>query len=212
MTGRLAEILGRRRSGIVSIEAILAFPMVLTLFAAVAQVMVTAQARTYVEMAAYAAARSALVHKCLPKDIELRLATRYALPSIPNCQDDPQKWEDAARWALVPASATSDLSQGRGCPQIRAGVELVKGTGKFAGKDQALRNAICYAFEDANVSVSVEWVRSPQSYLKAPKTLPIRATVEFRYPLSTPFRRFIKDGERGDGTYWRLGKATVELS
>lgn len=212
MTGRLARILGRRRSGLVSLEAILAFPMILTLFAAVSQVLITAQARNYVEAAAYAAARSALVHKCLPDDIELRLVTRFAVPHLPRCSDNARKWTDAARWALVPASATSGFSQGRGCPQIRAGSQIVRGTGKLSGHDEALSNAICYAFEPQNVEVDVEWVRTPQSYLNGTKTLAVRATVRFRYPLATPFRRFVKDGKRGDGTYWRWGEASVELS
>jgi len=198
MTRCWRHTLSRRRRGAVGIEAVLAFPTLLILFGAVAQIMILGQARTYVEGAAYAAARSAMVYKCRPFDLL--------------CTDQPQKWEDAARWALIGASSPSDFAKGRGaCPDIAAAREALAGTRKTGGFDAALANAICYAYEPGNVTVDVAWDQSGLNLLPGATAIPIRAKVRFKTPLSTPFRRFVSDGKRGDGTYWRWGEATVVL-
>ena len=202
----------RRRRGAIGIEAVLAFPVLLVLFGAVAQIMITAQARGYVEMAAYSAARSALVHKCPPFDLTKAFSSPFAAVAAFQCKDQPQKWEDAARWALIAASSTSEFASSRGaCPNIPAAQRVITGTGKTGGYDAAIQNSICYAFEPENVQVSVEWVRSGLSLLASANSTPIRAKVRFKYPLSTPFRRFLMDGKRSDGTYWRWGEAEVVL-
>lgn len=198
MTGAWRHIMKRRRAGAVSLEAVLAFPSVLLLFAAVAQIMILAQARTYLELAAYAAARSAIVHKCRPFE--------------PLCTDQPQKWHDAARWALIGAASPSGFAKVRGdCPDIVAARQSLAGTGRTGGYDEALANALCYAYEPGNVEVEVGWVQTGLNLLPGASSIPMRATVRFRTPLSTPFRRFLSDGKRGDGTYWRWGEATVVL-
>ncbi|MEP0564959.1 MAG: hypothetical protein ABJC64_11190, partial [Paracoccaceae bacterium] len=60
-----------------------------------------------------------------------------------------------------------------------------------------------------------EWVTTGGLPISLSERVPIRATVHFRYPLSTPFRRFLMNqgisGKRGDGTYWRESSATVVL-
>lgn len=208
----LARALTRRRRGAIGIEAVLAFPALLVLFGGAAQIMILAQARTYVEMAAYAAARSALVHKCPPFSLTQAFGSPFAAVAAFQCTDQPQKWQDAARWALVAAASTSGFASGRGtCPDIAAGKEVIGGTGKLGGYDEAVANALCYAYEPGNVEVEVEWVQSGLSLLASADSVPIRARVRYKYPLSTPFRRFVMDGKRGDGTYWRWGEATVVL-
>lgn len=206
----LLKTASRRRRGAVSLEAILAFPLLMFLFGAVSQVLLISQARSYVEMAAYATARSAMVHKCPPPEIVAQLSTFSGLSAF-DCTDQPQKWEDAARWALVAASSTSRFAQARGCPDIRAGRELVMGTGHVNGHDEAVSNAICYAFEEGNVVVEADWDRSLLNVVSSRKSVPMRATVRYKYPLSTPFRIWIGQ-DRGDNTYWIEGEATVELS
>lgn len=208
----LRRVLARRRRGAIGIEAVLAFPAMLVLFGGVSQVMILSQARMYVEMAAYAAARSAMVHKCPPFSLTDAFASPFAAAAGFQCTDQPQRWEDAARWALIAASSTSDFAPGRGtCPDIPAARESIAGTGQTGGFDAAVANSICYAYEPGNVEVTVEWVQSGLSLLTGADSVPIRAKVRFKYPLSTPFRRFIMDGKRGDGTYWRWGEATVML-
>ena len=183
----------KKRRGSITMEAVLTLPVILALFGAVAQVLVTAQGRMFVEQAAYAAARSALVHMCRPTE--------------PTCTPNPGKWEDAARWALVPASATQG---GASCPTITAGQQVLTADNRIAGRDQAAFNALCYAFDPANTQVSVEWVYASRAATTGPDNLPVRATVKFKLPLSTPFRKFVEDGET-NGVYWRWGEATVVL-
>lgn len=208
----LARAVTRRRRGAIGIEAVLAFPALLVLFGGVSQVMITAQARTYVEMAAYAAARSAMVHKCPPFSLTQAFGSAFAAVAAVQCTDRPQKWQDAARWALVAAASTSGFAPARGaCPDIAAGKEVIRGAGQPGGIDEAVANALCYAYEPGNVEVEVEWVQSGLSLLAGADSVPIRARVRYKYPLSTPFRRFVMDGKRGDGTYWRWGEATVVL-
>lgn len=174
-------------------EAVLSLPVILVLFGAVAQVLVTAQGRMFVEQAAYAAARSALVHKCRPNELL--------------CTEDPRKWQDAARWALVPAGATQG---GASCPTITAGQQILTADDRIARRDAAAFNALCYAFDPANVQVTVDWVYTARASLTGPDNFPVRATVRFKLPLSTPFRKFVDEGET-NGVYWRWGEATVVL-
>lgn len=202
----------RRRRGSITLEAVLALPVLLILFGAVAQFLVLSQARLYVEQAAYAAARSALVHKCPAFNLQSAFKSPIAAVVGVQCQDHPQKWEDAARWALVAASSPSEFATSRGvCAQITAGKQLIAGTGKLNSLSAPVANSLCYAYEPGNVDVTVEWVQSGIAPLSGSTTIPMRATVRFKYPLSSPFRRFIYDGQRADGTYWKWGEATVVL-
>lgn len=189
----------------------MALPVVLATFGAVAQVMLTAQARVQVEQAAYAAARSALVHKCPPVDYLKALTSPIATVRSLDCTDQPQKWEDAARWALVAAGSPNSFAQGRGCPTITAGYELLQGSGQLDGYDAAAQAAMCYAYEPDNLQVTAAWDVNLIDALLGSTRAPIVVTVTFKYPLSTPFRRFIDSGKRGDGTYYREESVTVKL-
>ncbi|MEM9477383.1 MAG: TadE/TadG family type IV pilus assembly protein [Pseudomonadota bacterium] len=204
--------LSRRRRGSVSMEAILAFPAVLILFGAVAQTMILAQHRLYLEQAAYAAARSALVHKCpdLLNPSSYKSAAAAAEAALCPQREDASKWLDAARWALVAASPSSGLGA-TGCPRVPAGAALVSGTSLNSSYQTAVENRICYAFTPGNVDVTVDWDRSLTG-LTSDARQPIKATVTFKYPLTTPFRRFLSDDRHPDGLYYRIGTATVVLS
>lgn len=185
--------LKRKRRGSMAIEAVLILPVMLVLFGALAQVMITSQGRLHVEQAAYAAARSALAHVCHP----LRSG----------CTPQSQKWEDAARWALLPASSTVG---GSSCPDLPAAQQILTADNRIAGRDTAAFNALCYAFTPGNVEVDVEWVYSSAATLTGLDNLPVKATVRFKLPLSTPFHRFVREGE-AHGVSWRWGEATVTL-
>lgn len=215
----LIKILSKRRRGSVGIEAAMALPAVLVLFGAVSQVMITAQSRMHLEQAAYAAARSALVHKCPPFNIVAALKSPVAALRLTECRKNrsgldaiaQRKAEDAARWALIAAAPTTGHAMGRGCDQVKAGEEILTGSDKVMGRDQAVKNAMCYVFEPGNVTVTLEWQETLRTKLTGQTDVPIRATVEFLYPLSTPFRRFVYDEKRGDGTYLKRGSAAVTL-
>lgn len=199
----------RRRRGSIALEAVLVFPVILITFSAVAQVLLLAQARSFVEQAAYAAGRSALVHKCKDYVSSELLYTAYERQ---NCSDNPQIWEDAARWALVPASEFGGFALARNeCPSIDAGLAAIRAHSGFNGKAAAIENAICYAFEPGNVTVEADWNSQGLSGSSPFASKPIRATVTFKAPVSTPFRRFVADGKRGDGTRWREITASVVL-
>ena len=209
---------GKRRRGSAGIEALMALPVMLVLFGAVSQVLITSQSRVHLEQAAYAAARSALVHMC-PSRRTLMETWTSARVLQHECFRDPsrrnsaaqQKAEDAARWALVAAAPTTRAATARGCNLPEAGFELLTRTDMVAGRDQAVRNALCYVFEPGNVAVEITWVGGGLFDPNVRTKVPVRAEVTFRYPLSTPFRRFIYDGKRADGTYWKTGTATVTL-
>ena len=122
-----------------------------------------------------------------------------------------RKAEDAARWALVAAAPTTGAAEARGCNLPEAGLELLTRSDMIAGRNQAARNALCYVFEPGNVRVDITWDGGGFLDPNVRSKVPVRAEVTFRYPLSTPFRRFIYDGKREDGTYWKTGSATVTL-
>lgn len=194
----------------------MALPVMMVIFGAVAQVLITSQSRVHLEQAAYAAARSALAYKCPPPTLSISslrtecARNRSALDAIAQ-----RKAEDAARWALVAAAPTTGAASARGCTVPEAGVEVMTGGNRIAGRDTALRNALCYVQEPANLRVELEWVTTGGLPISLSERVPIRATVHYRYPLSTPFRRFLMNdgisGKRGDGTYWRESSATVVL-
>lgn len=207
-------ILTRRRRGAIGIEAVLIFPAMMIVFGALAQVMILAQTRTYVEMAAYSAARSAMVYRCPPPKVLEALTSPFAQIASLKCVDDAAKQskiEDAARWALVAASPTSKFAKGRGCPNIIAGHQLAKASGKLNGLDSALQNAICYAYQADNVTVTANWDTTALTSILGGDSIPMRAKVSYKAQLSTPFRRFIYDTKRADGTYWKLIEAEVVL-
>lgn len=196
----------------------MALPVMLVLFGGVSQVLISGQSRVHLEQAAYAAARSALVYKCPPMQTMLAVwspqtvvqtecfRNRQRLDAIAQ-----QRAEDAARWALIAASPTTGAAAARGCTIPESGLELMTTGNRIGGRDTAVRNALCYAFEPGNVTVDLEWQTQFVDRRAGSTRVPIRATVTFRYPLSTPFRRFVGTGERGDGTYWRTGQASVTL-
>ena len=209
-----------RRRGSVAIEAALAIPVLLILFGAVAQVLITAQSRVYLEQAAYAAARAALAHRC-PR-IPVSDPTEAAVAAISGApcllerdrheREARRRAEDAARWALVAAAPTTGLARARGCPGVpMSGEDLLTKPGRVAGREDAARNALCYVYEPGNVTVTLDWGPMPVAQPSSALDYPVRATVEFRFPLSTPFRRFVAEGTRGDKSRWKTGSASVTL-
>lgn len=200
------------RSGSVSLEFALLLPVVIFIFGILAQYLSLSQSRIYVHQAAYAAARSALVHKCLPTEYISALSNPFSALAGATCQDNPQKWQDAARWHLVGAAPTSEFAQARKqCSSLDAAQSLMAATPMPAHLHDAFDARLCYAFEPENVEVTVSWEGSVTGVVQRNTRPSIRATVRFRYPLTTPIGMFLSDGTRGDGTRWKWGEATVVL-
>ncbi|WP_161635636.1 hypothetical protein [Actibacterium mucosum] len=197
-----------------ALEAVMVLPILLFVTALAAEFFVTAQRRVAVEKAAYAAARSALVHLCpLPS-----LGTPFELitgATAAPCVDQPDRWDHAARWALISAAPGSRHAVNRGaCETVPAAERAIQQAGLRGDLTQAMRNRICYAFEPENVGVQVAWRVSPFDFigaLEGPVSHAIEANVTFRYPAATPLARFIADGQRGDGSYWIEKSARVVI-
>lgn len=204
----------RRRRGSVAIEAALIFPVLVIVAGVQGQYMVLAKARMHAEHAAYAAARSALVHKCKPLNLSALTASPLSGLSQLACSDDPQAWNDAARWALIAAAPVSDKARGRGgCAQIPAATAAMEAVNLPAETRDAFENRLCYVHESGNVTVDVAWEQGLLAGLRDPDAhVPIRATVRFRYPVTAPIGMWLADGKRGDGTRYIVGEATVVLS
>jgi hypothetical protein len=200
------------RSGSLSLEAALLLPVLLLVFGVTAQYFIFAHSRVYVQQAAYAAARSAIVHKCMPPNLLRMLDNPASAIGAASCTDNRKKWEDAARWHLVPASPAAVNAQARGqCPNLPAAESLMAGSQMSAELSAAFRARLCYAFEPENVQVTVLWEPGLASAASRNGRPAMRATVRFRYPITAPIGLFLSHGERADGTLWRWGEATVLL-
>lgn len=196
-----------------AVEAVLLFPILILVFGAFAQYMAFAKSRNHAEFAAYAAARAALVHMCEPTSLSSLWTSPVAGLASLNCRNEPARWEDAARWALVPAAPPSRQARERGaCEHLPAALAAMRGAGLEASLEAAFENRLCYVFEPGNVEVDVRW-RQDLMLLAGAEAYPIvEATVRFRYQIHAPIAQWFSEERRGDGTTWRLGEATVVLS
>lgn len=208
-----SSFLTRRRRGSVAIEAAVLFPMLILLFGGFGQYMAFAKARNHAEFAAYAAARSALVHMCEPLSLTDIWASPVSGLASLTCDEEPSRWEDAARWALIPAAPASAQARARGgCAHVPAAVEALRGADLEPSLEGAFANRLCYVFEPGNVEVDVRW-RQDLMVLAGAEAYPIvEATVRFRYQIHAPIAQWFSEARRGDGTTWRMGEATVVLS
>lgn len=197
------KFLKRRRRGSVAVEAVLLLPVLVLLTGLFGQYMEFSKTRIFVENAAYAAARSALAHKCPPFNSGLDLG---GLIGAASCEEKPESWVDAARWALVPASPSSDFAAQRGvCPTLSAAEFTARAAGLSGDLAAAHRNRLCYAYEAGNVDVDVAWRAAGRD------TYEIEASVRFKAPVVAPIGMFLADGRRGDGTRWAWTKAQVAI-
>lgn len=214
----MRRFVGDRRAMVASVELVmLALPATL-LVLAIVQLMMLARATVVIEHAAYAAARSALVHRCRPvvplQGSENLFSTADAFWGALSCDEseaDAQALR-AAQLALIPIGASSTRATDRGnCIYPEAAVEFIMGAGVRPGLRGAVENKICYVFEQDNVAVEVDWSTTLEgvSIVRALPTL--EATVVFRMPVFIPVRALFSDGQRDDGSHYREITATVSL-
>jgi hypothetical protein len=207
------------RGGAPSIEmTLIAIPMIVIVLAVV-QVIMLARATVVMEHAAYAAARSALVHACRPIT---PLAGGENLFSVAagvwgglSCDDTHTREQAlrAAQLAVIPISASNGDSRARqgDCGHPEAAVDLIIGAGVRQGLREAVEAKACYAFEPENVDVEFAWTSTMIGVSSARGLPPLEATVTFRMPVFLPVRGVFSDGRRGDGTHYRTISATVNL-
>jgi hypothetical protein len=196
---------------------LLSIPMIILSFCVV-QFMLMAQASIVMQHAAYAAARSAIVHKCPPFSLQSANGGLFGVAKAVwgGCTDTAEKkkqWENAARIALIPISASNGKSEARqsGCAHPEALVKLMHDAAGTQRLDETLKAKACYAFEPDNVRVETEWVGLVPGVTFAKTIPPLKATVKFRLPLLTPTRMIFNSGERGDNTFYWQGEAEVVL-
>ncbi len=215
------DFLGDDLGGIPAIEfAMLAIPMTL-ITSCVIQFALLAQTTIVLEQAAFAAARSALVHKCRPLSLksasEGLFGAAKAVWGGASCNDSAgaAQWENAARIALLPVSASNDKSksrQGGSCGHPDALVKLMLNSAVRSNLEEAVTNKACYAFEDENVRVDVSW-RTVVSGVTFGDGVPaMRAEVTFRAPVLSITRMIFSSGSRGgDKSFYReiTAEATV---
>jgi Flp pilus assembly pilin Flp len=197
---------------------LLAIPAIIIVMALV-QTAILARATVVMESAAYAAARSALVHKCQPispfaggGDLFSSAGSLWGALRC-NESDAQDQALRAARLAVIPISSSSRQSRARQgqCPHPDAAVAFIVGSGVRDSLREAVDEMACYAFEDGNVTVQVRWATLVPGLSITSALPPIEATVTFRMPVFMPVRGVFSDGRRGDGTHYREISATVTL-
>mgnify|MGYP000014701824 CR=1 FL=1 len=210
---RLFRCFRRDETGASSLEfTLLAVPLILLTFVIV-QFMMLAHAMVVIKGAAHAAARSALVNKCRPPSVAGVAGNPLGAAAgalVSSCSDQAEKWETAARLALVPISASYD--RGGNCDYPEALVELLQEDAVRTSLAETLEHKACYAFEPENVTVQVEWESQIFGLHLTDTPPPVTATVTFRVPLLAPMRK-VFGGSAGTvgGTYYWQGEATVTL-
>jgi len=205
--------------GASSVEfALLSVPAIIVIIAVV-QTVLLARATIVLEHAAYAAARSALVHRCRPispmTGDENLFSSASEIWGAFNCDETEADARilGAAQLAVIPISTSNGNSRRRqsSCRHPDAAVAFIIGAGVREGLRDAIDEQACYAFEPGNVQVEVDWNTLP-SGLSVVSALPtLSATVTYRMPVLIPVRGIFSDGRREDGTHYRVIEATVNL-
>lgn len=204
------------RGGLPSLEFALISPIMIIFVFCVIQFMLMAHAQIVMRQAAYAAARSALVNDCPPISFESSMGNLFGAASSllwNKCTPDKEKWETAARIALMPISASDTKSEARqsGCKYPKALTQILSGDPVRKELDPTLHNKACYAFEPDNVRVEIEWQTLINGVQVKAGPPPVKATVKFKFPILAPTRMIFSNGSRGDGTKYWQGQAEVTL-
>jgi len=234
--GLLNRFLRDERGAAASLEfAMLSIPAILIVLAVVQTIML-ARAMVVLEHAAYAAARSALVHHCRPvapfEGEENLFSLGAEVWGNLNCSTDDATAEvqavvlRAAQLAVIPISASNGDARARRpqCDYPEGLVDFVIGAGVRPGLRDAVAEQACYAFEPGNVEVEFRWTSPLDLVLDGglAQTIgdtftvyalpPIEATVRFKMPVFVPVQGIFSDGRRNaDGTHYRNIEATVTL-
>jgi hypothetical protein len=199
---------GPWRRGSIAVEAALLLPVVVMVFGVLAQVMIFSKHRTLAEQAAFAAGRSALTQICPEQILLLTPESLFRNACVPN----PHAWENAARWALVPAAPASGRGgYGDSCPESGLSTDIFAAAGLSQGLNTAFRNKVCYTFAAGNLLVEIDELSGPRDP-SLPDYAAVRATVRFKFPISSPIGLFMSDGRHPDGSPWKWGQATMVVS
>ncbi|GLQ35937.1 hypothetical protein GCM10007939_22210 [Amylibacter marinus] len=190
-------------------------PILIIVTCCVIQFMMMTQAQIVMKSAAYAAARSALVHGC-PTISLVNVASNVAsLATTISCSPKEEEWENAARIALLPIASSSPKSKARGgCnyPEALITIMMRDAVRNSARMRTALENKACYVFEPDNVAVQIDWQSTIPGVVQITRgPPPVKAKVQFKLPVLAPVRMIFSTGELSDGTKIWAGEAEVTV-
>lgn len=184
-------------------------PILLFLTGMAIQLFLFAQASLVLHQAAFAAARSGLVHKCPPADIPFSMRDLVGLVIDMNCRESPSTWETAARTVLIAASPPANPSGA--CNPPKALLEIADRALPDSDAKLHLQNRACYAFNAGNSVIDMSWSGSAVERAISGGLPTIKAVVSFKVPITAPIGLFLSDGEDENGRRWRWGRAEIEL-
>lgn len=218
---RAVRALHDDRSGAaVTIDFLVIAPVALFVIAMFIQAMILAHQSVIVHVAAFAAGRSALVHKCPPPSLANATDIRNWTGAATCSDSDADALSiRAARTVLIAAAPASSFARERGAcnglasdPLGMLVAPMVIGSGVPDSLRAAIDNKVCYVLEsgnDANVRVETRWMKLIGLATSRPP--PLTSKVSYRYALTTPIGVFLAQGRRGDNTRWREGWAEVRI-
>lgn len=207
---RLGDLVRDESGAAGAMEFTLTAPIFFVASMLIVQYGVFANDSLIVHYAAYSAARSARVHKCPP--LQLADASARSLMEL-FCSDQGDRWDTAARLALIPAApAQPNLVCGSGCQIPEPVLTAVTRAADRSDKDAAFRRKAMYAFDRDNVEVAIGRPAGLASVGLGSDLPAITATVRFRHYVLLPVGRLLGDGIRPqDGYFYKWGEAEVTL-
>lgn len=209
---RRHESLLQDRSASVATQFLMSLPVLVLLGALGVQFLDAARSSLVLHHAAFAAARSALVNKCPPTSIGILTGGIAGVVDRLTCSDNPEAWTNAARVIATAMAPSSDAGyRNHDCRFPEALAQLALQGPVDRDLRSALVNKACYAQDSANLAVTVSWQADLVTALTPGSLPPIKALVEFRFPMVAPLGGLLSDGRHADGGYWRRGRAEVTL-
>lgn len=211
-TPRLPASRWRRARGVATIEFVLVFPILLVLSLLMLQFMLLMVGRMYVQYAAFAAARSAIVQT--PRD--LSFVTGEQINEIfPDMTDDDSKIghiKAAAAWAVMPVAGQSSTTQAVATSELTDALTAsfqAMGAAEPAWIDRLVALKTNYAFAHTEVQMLKFDAAEDQFYIPDEDGLiaydpqdSIGVNVTHRFSLTVPLvRKLFQDGETEDGPY-----------
>jgi hypothetical protein len=210
---RLDTLAGNERGAAVILDLALVAPIFVTIMVAFLQWAILLNDTIVVHYAAFAAARSARVYLCptIPFSANQGIAQAFGLAP---CSGGPNNPENAARFALIPASPFNDQYRCEGSCQapedamkaLAHGMQIDNQTGAWLQQAR-------YAFDPANVKVdvSIQLLAYLARVGSNVREMPVTAIVQFRHVLMFPMDKVFGDGYRSDGVGYRTIVAQMTL-
>lgn len=163
-----------------------------------------------VHYAAFAAARSARVYLCptIPTN-----AGDLAQLLLDNCSEAKEKYTNAARFALIPASPSNPKYGCDGCQLPADALRALAQGLQMTDQTNAWLSQASYAFDPANLEVeaSVPLIAEAERLGGDMRERPVTVTVKYRHVLMPVVDQVYRDGYLPDGTGYVVITAQMTL-